>query len=383
MDIDEKISPIFALGHLISVPLAANINRYMAQIKTAREVLAWIEKSFFKKVKLAAASSLKGEERREFVLSQVERLLTEMYGSVPVAMRLSDEFWTADEGRKPIPWEGNALSILKPGYRTNPLLSLKEQQTLTSDEMGRSRLIMEVAGLCHDLTLHFEFDMKEAFGIRGKFWVSNKKLVEWLTTTKYERIAMHTAYTLKKVANSEYCDMNYQPAQDATAEIFSGEYSELVREPNSAKMPPRAYVKTILDALAQIERHWQRGRRLKLHPEVVILHDEIWGFVPSRIDKDVLEAALVLYDYMDKNVRGRMHHEGYTVSQWKKMPEEMRCRITDTANAFVDKVREVREKYLGKGWVADRSLEINYLVTHAERIGGYWDYDEDEVYDEQ
>ena len=309
----------------------------MAQIKTAREVLAWIEKNFFKKVKLAAASSLKGEERREFVLSQVERLLTEMYGSVPVAMRLSDEFWTSDEGRKPIPWEGNALSILKPGYRTNPLLSLKEQQTLTSDEMGRSRLIMEVAGLCHDLTLHFEFDMKEAFGIRGKFWVSNKKLVEWLTTTKYERIAMHTAYTMKKVA----------------------------------------------DALAQIERHWQRGRRLKLHPEVVILHDEIWGFVPSRIDKDVLEAALVLYDYMDKNVRGRMYHEGYTVSQWKKMPEEMRCRITDTANAFVDKVREVREKYLGKGWVADRSLEINYLVTHAERIGGYWDYDEDEVYDEQ
>lgn len=374
MEIDEKISPIFALGHLISVPLAANINRYMAQIKTAREVLAWIEKNFFKKVKLAAASSLKGEERREFVLSQVDRLLKEKHGNVVLAMYLSDEFWTADEGRKPMPWEKTAV-IPEPGYRTNPLLSLKEQQTLTSDEMERSRLIVEVAGLCHDLSLHFAFDMKEAFGIRGKFWVSNKQLVEWLTTTKYEHIAMHTAYTLKKVANSEYFDMNYLVAQDETAKMVSTTHKCWIRDPERTEIPPRDYVKSILDTLMKIERHWQRGRRLKLHPEVVILHDEIWGFIPSRFDKDAIKAAQVLYDYMDKNVRGRMRHKGYKVSQWGEMPEELRRKILDVSSAFFEKVREVREKYLGKGWLTDQSLEINYLSTHAERIGGYWDND--------
>ena len=36
-------------------------------------------------------------ERRTFVLSQIERLLTEEYGSSPLAMWLSDKFWTADE----------------------------------------------------------------------------------------------------------------------------------------------------------------------------------------------------------------------------------------------------------------------------------------------
>jgi hypothetical protein len=52
-------------------------------------------------------------------------------------------------------------------------------------------------------------------------------------------------------------------------------------------MPPRGYVKTILDELLRIERHWQRGRRLKLDPELVILHDEIYGVVPRQFDKGV------------------------------------------------------------------------------------------------
>lgn len=347
----------------------------MTQARTAREVLAQIENRFFPGVSLTEAARLEGEERREFVLSQVDRMLKELQSGLPIAMSLSDKFWTADEGRKPIPWEGNALSILKPGYRTNPLLSLKEQQTLTSDEMERSRLIVEVAGLCHDLSLHFAFDLKEAFGIRGKFWVSNKQLVEWLTTTKYEHIAMHTAYTLKKVANSEYFDMNYLVAQDETAKMVSTTHKCWIRDPERTEIPPRDYVKSILDTLMKIERHWQRGRRLKLHPEVVMLHDEIWGFIPSRFDKDAIKAAQVLYDYMDKNVRGRMRHKGYKVSQWGEMPEELRRKILDVSSAFFEKVREVREKYLGKGWLTDQSLEINYLSTHAERIGGYWDND--------
>ena len=100
-------------------------------------MLAQIEKDFFKGAGLAKASKLEGEERRAFVLAQVERLLTEKHGSALLAMWLSDEFWTADEGRKPM-------------YEENPLLSLKEQQTLTDREMGRLRLILEVAGLCHD-----------------------------------------------------------------------------------------------------------------------------------------------------------------------------------------------------------------------------------------
>ena len=147
----------------------------MKQIKTAKERLARIEDDFFRGVDLKGASQLEGDERRDFVLTQAERLLTEEHGASPLAMWLSDMFWTADEGR---------MLLEKP----NPLTSLQEQQTLTDEEMARLRLILDVAGLCHDLSLHFTFDLKETFGVKNDFWVSNKQLVEWLTTTAYERI---------------------------------------------------------------------------------------------------------------------------------------------------------------------------------------------------
>ncbi len=333
------------------------------QIKTAKEVLSQIERRYFKGAGLAKASTLEGDERRTYVLAQAERLLTTEHGSSPLAMWLSDEFWTADEGRKPMPWEDISPQV-ESGYRTNPLLSLKEQQTLKDNEMDRLRLILEVAGLCHDLALHYLFDLKEAFGIKNNWWVSNKRLVEWLTTTEYERIAMHTAYTLRKHAIDVYVYGHYQPAQDAMAELFSSEYGELVRDPQRTKIPPRDYVKTIVDAILQIERHWQRGRRLKLRPDLVMLHDEIYGVVPLRFDKGVLAAAQALYDYMDREVYGRMTGDNPFA------PEVMK--------RFAEKVREVRSEYLAKGWIADNSLEFAYLMAHAQNCGyGIWREEDD------
>lgn len=324
----------------------------MPETRTARETLAQIEKDFFKGAGLDKASQLKGEERRAYKLSQVERLLTEKHGYASLAMYLSDQFWTADEGRK------------QP-EKPNPLMTLTGQQTLTDNEMNRLRLILEIAALCHDLSLHFTFDLMEAFGIRkNDFWVSNKQLVEWLTTTEYEQIAMHTAYTMKKFAIGVYEYGHYLPAQDELAELFSSEYNELVRQPDSTKIPPRGYVKTILDALLRIERHWQRGRRLKLRPDLVILHDEIYGVVPRQFDKGVLKAAQELYDYMDREVYCRLTGNN------PFGPEAMKL--------FAKKVREVRSKYLAEGWVEDDSLEFAYLMEHAQRCGyGNWREEDD------
>lgn len=47
----------------------------MKQIMTAKELLAYIEKTFFKGAGLAKASLLEGEERRSYVLSQVDRFI--------------------------------------------------------------------------------------------------------------------------------------------------------------------------------------------------------------------------------------------------------------------------------------------------------------------
>jgi hypothetical protein len=339
----------------------------MKQTRTVREMLAQIEKDFFKGVNLAEASLLKYDKRRTFVLSQVERLLTEKYGSSPLAMWLSDQFWTADEGRRAM-------------GKAKPLLSQKEQQTLTDAEIARLELILEVAGLCHDVSLHFEFDLEEAFGIRkDDFWVSNKELVEWLTTSKYERIAMHTAYIMKKFAIGVYEGFHYQPAQDELAELYSTEYHELVHRPNFTEIPPRAYIKIIIDALLRIERHWQRGRRLKLRPDLVMLHDEIYGMVPNQFDKGVLQAAQALYDYMDKELYGRLVLKDYNdnASSWSEQPETVKRTWTEVLGRFAEKVREVRSKYLAEGWVTDDSLAFSYLMAHAQRCGQGWWREED------
>ena len=341
----------------------------MVEIKnTASEKLAQIKRACFKGAGLAKACVMKGEERRTFVLSQVERLLTPKLGYELPAMWLSDRFWTADEGRKPI-------------YEDDLLMTPQGLQTLTDKERGQLELIKEIAGLCHDLSLHFTFDLKEAFGFRkNDFWMTNKQLVEWLATTEYERIAMHVANIMRKHAINVYAYGHYQPAQDALAELFSMEYSESVREPNNTKMPARGYVKAIIDALQQTERHWQRGRRLKLNPELVMLHDEIYGVVPRQFDKGVLAAAQALYDYMDTELCGRLvlKDHDYDALSWSELPESVRRDWAEVLGRFAEKVREVRDEYLAKGWVTDDSLAFGYLMAHAQRCGqGLWREDRD------
>jgi hypothetical protein len=268
-----------------------------------------------------------------------------------------------------------------PINEANPLLSLMVQQTLTNKEMERLRLILKIAGLCHDLSLHYTFDLKEAFGVKNDWWVSNKQLVEWLSTTEYERIAMHTAYIMKKFAIGVYEGLHYQPAQDELAELFSLEYHELVRDPERTDIPPRGYVKTIIDELLRIERHWQRGRRLKLRPDLVKLHDEIYGVVANRFDKGVLQAAQALYDYMDKELCGRLvlKEYNYNASSWNEQPETVKRTWAEVLGRFAEKVREVRSAYLAEGWVTDDSLAFSYLMAHAQLCGQGWWREEDDA----
>ena len=324
--------------------IIAKHNR-MTQITTASQLLAQIENDFFAGAGLAEACLTKGEERRAYKLAQVERLLTERHGSSELGMWLSDIFWTADEGRVPakIP---------------NPLM-MPGQPPLTDDEKNRLRLIVEVAGLCHDLCLHFTFDLKQAFGVVNNFSVSNKRLVEWLYTTKHERIAMHTAYIMKKQATGMYARCHYLPAQDELAELYSVEHNCLVGNPDNTKMPPREYINKVIEAMLQIERHWKQGRRRKLNAEVVILHDEICGMVPERFSSEVLKAAQALFDYMDNEVKGR----GATA---------------EVMDGFAGKVSQVRAQYLANGWLADDSLAFGYLMAHAERCAqGSWGGEDD------
>jgi hypothetical protein len=140
-------------------------------------------------------------------------------------------------------------------------------------------------------------------------------------------------------------------------------------------------VKTIIDAIQQIERHWQRGRRLKLRPDLVMLHDEIYGVVPRQFDKGVLAAAQALYDYMDNDLYGRLTQieRSYNVFSWNELPDTGKRASNEVLERFAEKVREVRAEYLAEGWVTDDSLSFNYLMDHAQRSGYGWWREEDEA----
>lgn len=329
---------------------------------TAGEILAQIEKNFFKGAGLSKACKLSGEDRKSYVLAQVERLLATMYGSSPLAVHLSDQFWTADEGRKIM-------------YENDPLFSMEERASLTDKETARLELILEIAGLCHDIGLYQRFDLKQVLGIRNKWWVSNKRLVEWLTTTEYEHIAMCVAYIMRKQAISAYEDAYYYPAQDELARIFSSKFGQMIEYPKAKEIPPRDYVQIILNELLRVYRHWKRGRILKLNPEEIIIHDEIYGLVPYQFSSGIVKAAKELYDYMDKEVKGSLIIEGCNTENlhWSDQPESVRSIITDVLERFAAKVREVRDKDFAEGWLKDDSLSFNYLIAHAERCGqGHW-----------
>jgi hypothetical protein len=188
---------------------------------------------------------------------------------------------------------------------------------------------------------------------------------------------MHTAYIMKKHAISVYELGHYLPAQDEMAELYSEKYRQRLGYPDNTEIPPRDYVNTIVDSLAQIERHWQRGRKLKLRPDLVILHDEIYGVVPRQFDKVVLAAAQELFDYMDRELYGRFVTKDF--KPWDEQPESFKQFVSEALDRFADKVREMRSKYLAKGWIADGSLAFAYLMEHAQRCGHGWWREEDDA----
>jgi hypothetical protein len=312
----------------------------MTKTETASEALARIEKRFFKGAGLKKACLKKGEERREYVLAQTERLLNDVQGCELMATCLSDQFWTADDDRMPI-------------RADMPLLTEEGLSELSKDESLKARLVKDVAGLCHDLVLHFDFDLKEYLGVRNDWRINNKRLVEWLTSTEYEQIAVHTSYILRKHAINGYADRHYLPAQDAMATLYA-EGLGRIGVPGNPQEQPREYVKITLDEMLRIERHWRQGHKRRLEPEVVILHDEMYGFVPRQFSSGVLAAAQELYDWMDSELMGK----GAT---------------DENIDRFVDKLSELRQKHFGKGWIKDFSLEFNYLLSHGESCAeGYW-----------
>ena len=84
---------------------------------------------------------------------------------------------------------------------------------------------------------------------------------------------------------------------------------------------------------------------------------------------------------MDEKHCGRLVLKEYNcnATSWEEQPESVRRITSEVLGDFAAKVREVRSKYLAKGWVDDNSLSFGYLMDHAERCGYGWWREEDDA----
>jgi hypothetical protein len=328
----------------------------MTQKNAAGERLAKIETRYLKDIAWDELKPQSVEEHTTFLLSQVERLLSEPTDEpISVAQSFVDEYFADGELYR--------LAML-------PLKSHTGDKIALTWDQFHQYTVCVIACICKDLLDRGFYDSKGLFGVKGAFDISNKDLLDWLYTTPYEHIAFHVASTLKAYERKAYSMRGYLPALDETAAISSEEHDEPICCQESTKMSPRAHTKAILEKLVSIDRHWERGRQLKLNVEVLMLHDSILGCIPPRFDKKVVEAALALHDYMDNEVCDCLHPKEGS-APLADMPESFRVEYNDVMGKVTRKTREVCNQHLGEGWLEDHPKAFEYVMAYAEDICGY------------
>lgn len=321
-----------------------------------------IEKACFRGQNLRKVITMDMDERRDYLLAQTERLLSER-PRAQVAVWLSDQFWTADEGR--IPMSGYN-PLLDPGART---LMGDEQRMLCA-------FLLDISGLCHDLFCHFPFDLS-VLGIETSdedFYASNTALVDWLLAGRYPHIGAHVAHTMKKCTLA-LVTPRYQPAQDYLAEM-RGQSFGILGVSDVKEGDETLFVTEMIEGLRLLDNHLNEGFDMGLKLEEIIYHDELMGRLfdaDGYIDwlvplaRELYQAAEEVYQRLDLSQLDPQR----SVQQQTLAVQDAMGRMEEV---IIGKAREMREREGLKGWFEDGSLAMGYLLEHS-KMKCYGEYD--------
>lgn len=310
-----------------------------------------IEKTCFQGQNLRKVITMDESERREYLLAQTERLLSER-PRAQVAVWLSDQFWTADEGRIPMS-----------GY--NPLLDPGARTMMDDEQRMLCAFLLDISGLCHDLFCHFPFDLS-VLGIETSdedFYASNAALVDWLLAGRYPHIGAHVAHTMKKCTLA-LVTPRYQPAQDYLAEM-RGQSFGILGVSDVKEGDETLFVTEMLDGLRLLDNHLSEGFDMGLKLEEIIYHDELMGRLfdaDGYIDwlvplaRELYQTAEEMYRKLDICVPDL----GTQVQ-----PQPGQEAIGKMEETIIGKAREMREREGLKGWFEDGSLAMGYLLEHS------------------
>lgn len=323
-------------------------------VTNKKELFQLIKENIFPDIDVEKVLEMTPEAYNTFLLEQLERLFSGTWMARNAPAWLSDLFFTAHKGRKM-------------NKKTKLILLAEEAEETDDSNPCLDLFYQELAGLCHDLALHYPFN-PQLLGIHTlnqDFLYKNKSLREWIESTPYQHVAVQMAWIMRNEALNEVTYF-YQPAQDYLAEIYTSE-TGLLQQPydlGSRQINPDLFIKTIMSHLKTLDEHVTEGKAMGYCMEEIILHDELLGFLDDGFLDWMTELVHELYQTMQQAYE-QMDLTGFNPElplreQKKKVLDNIQSMMT----AVFDKAREQKETHELGNWVEDSSLEKNYLADH-------------------
>lgn len=207
---------------------------------TTSELFETIKEGIFPDVDVMKVVDMTESEQSEFTMKLVDNLIERR-------IKFYDMFYTAEEGR------------MQKDY--NPCLDPMARDEMNEDEKQLCKFYLDIAGLCHDLWCHYEFDPMD-LGIKTddeEFFVSNEPLTEWVLTSQYRKIALMIALTMKKKAVELMEEVGYREAEKYLAKLDN----------KSAT--------AIINGLKAVDHHLEEGLNRGMTHEEIFMHDARHG----------------------------------------------------------------------------------------------------------
>ena len=176
-------------------------------------------------------------------------------------------FWRAKNGLEQLAWHLLAHICFDP-------IVLKEG----------TREKVEVARDAEEESLkNYVEDMKSRYN--DFYTADNQELREWLTTTPLENIAAYTTYFVRRNEIDKVSNC-YDAAQDHYADNW-----KTFRDFEHGDISGREFVETFYQQVDELNAHVEEGKKLGLTMDEIVLHDAMWGLLPSAFDPELTVLA--------------------------------------------------------------------------------------------
>lgn len=247
----------------------------------------------------------------------------------------------------------------------------REDNPLYGEEGDLVDWYYELADLGFDLLNHVAIDQSQLmpgltsddYEIRMDYSPSNQRLIQWLRTTPYRRVAMLVA---RIMLEKEYDRVvgHFDAVQDYYAEHCSSTFIDMQDE---AKC--ESFISQVLECINTVAEHQQRGRELGLNDDELRVVDALWGWMPHDYDEDYVAAAKEVYQAVEASmpaptvIRSRNSFARFQQPVMQQMQEivnrhDLNIDLTDSYNITIGYLTDwLYRKYMGKELDNDNPLD--------------------------